>query len=49
VAVGSNSKNDIMGHIKAKTHLETLGFSETDKKDPNHDKIQEWDIKTSKQ
>lgn len=31
-----------MGNIKAKTHLEKLGFSEADKKKPNHDKIQTW-------
>jgi hypothetical protein len=31
-----------MGNIKAKTHLEKLGFSDTDKKNPNHDNIQEW-------
>jgi hypothetical protein len=31
-----------MGQIKAKTHLEKLGFSETDKKQPKHDIIQKW-------
>ncbi len=31
-----------MGNIKAKTHLEKLGFSETDKKNPKHDTIQTW-------
>jgi hypothetical protein len=31
-----------MGNIKAKTHLEKLGFSEPDKKKPTHDKIQTW-------
>ncbi len=31
-----------MGNIKAKTHLEKLGFSETDKKNPKHDTIQKW-------
>ena len=31
-----------MGNVKAKTHLEKLGFSETDKKNPTHDKIQTW-------
>ena len=31
-----------MGNIKAKTHLEKLGFSETDKKKPTHDIIQTW-------
>lgn len=31
-----------MGTIKAKTHLEKLGFSETDKKKPKHDPIQIW-------
>ena len=31
-----------MGRIKAKTHLEKLGFSETDKKDSKHDVIQKW-------
>ena len=31
-----------MGRIKAKTHLEKLGFADSDKKDPAHDKIQEW-------
>ncbi|AQS93988.1 hypothetical protein BXQ17_07900 [Polaribacter sp. BM10] len=31
-----------MGRIKAKTHLEKLGFSEKDKKDSKHDIIQTW-------
>lgn len=31
-----------MGAIKAKTQLEKLGFSETDKKNPKHDTIQTW-------
>lgn len=31
-----------MGNIKAKTHLEKLGFSEPDKKKPTHDTIQTW-------
>jgi len=31
-----------MGSIKAKTHLQKLGFSDTDKKSPQHDKIQTW-------
>lgn len=31
-----------MGEIKAKTHLEKLGFSDSDKKDSNHDVIQKW-------
>jgi hypothetical protein len=31
-----------MGNIKAKTHLEKLGFSEKDKKDSKHDIIQTW-------
>lgn len=31
-----------MGRIKAKTHLEKLGFSEIDKKDSKHDIIQTW-------
>tara|TARA_R110002072_G_scaffold83545_3_gene189461 strand:- start:192 stop:686 length:495 start_codon:yes stop_codon:yes gene_type:complete len=31
-----------MGRIKAKTHLEKLGFSETDKKNSKHDIIQTW-------
>jgi hypothetical protein len=31
-----------MGRIKAKTHLEKLGFSETDKKNSKHDIIQIW-------
>lgn len=31
-----------MGKIKAKTHLEKLGFSEKDKKKPEHDIIQTW-------
>lgn len=31
-----------MGNIKAKTHLEKLGFSEKDKKNSQHDVIQEW-------
>ena len=31
-----------MGRIKAKTHLEKLGFSETDKKNSKHDIIQNW-------
>jgi len=31
-----------MGNLKLKTHLEKLGFSETDKKNPTHDKIQTW-------
>lgn len=31
-----------MGRIKANTHLEKLGFSETDKKDSKHDIIQKW-------
>ena len=32
----------IMGQIKAKTHLEKLGFSDGDKKDSKHDIIQKW-------
>ncbi len=31
-----------MGQIKAKTHLEKLGFSDSDKKDSKHDIIQKW-------
>ena len=31
-----------MGEIKAKTHLEKLGFSDGDKKDSKHDVIQKW-------
>lgn len=31
-----------MGKIKAKTHLEKLGFADTDKKKADHDKIQTW-------
>ncbi len=31
-----------MGHIKAKTHLQKLGFSDKDKKSPDHDRIQTW-------
>lgn len=31
-----------MGRIKAKTHLQKLGFSERDKKNSNHDVIQKW-------
>ena len=31
-----------MGEIKAKTHLEKLGFSDSDKKDSKHDVIQKW-------
>jgi len=31
-----------MGNIKAKTHLEKLGFSDTDKKKLSHDAIQTW-------
>ena len=31
-----------MGQIKAKTHLEKLGFSDKDKKDSKHDVIQKW-------
>jgi virulence-associated protein VapD len=31
-----------MGEIKAKTHLEKLGFNDSDKKSPNHDAIQKW-------
>jgi hypothetical protein len=38
-----------MGTIKAKTHLEKLGFSETDKKKPKHDPIQTWVYENIKQ
>lgn len=38
-----------MGNIKAKTHLEKLGFSETDKKNPKHDTIQTWVYENIKQ
>lgn len=38
-----------MGNIKAKTHLEKLGFSETDKKSPKHDAIQTWVYENIKQ
>lgn len=31
-----------MGEIKAKTHLEKLGFSDSDKKKSKHDIIQKW-------
>lgn len=31
-----------MGNIKAKTHLQKLGFADTDKKKPTHDIIQTW-------
>ena len=31
-----------MGNIKAKTHLQKLGFADSDKKKPTHDKIQTW-------
>lgn len=31
-----------MGEIKAKTHIEKLGFSDSDKKKSKHDKIQTW-------
>lgn len=31
-----------MGNIKAKTHLEKLGFADSDKKKNDHDKIQTW-------
>jgi hypothetical protein len=31
-----------MGNIKAKTHLEKLGFMDPDKKNPIHQKIQTW-------
>jgi hypothetical protein len=31
-----------MGNIKAKTHLQKLGFSDKDKKNSKHDVIQKW-------
>lgn len=31
-----------MGQVKAKTHLEKLGFSDSDKKESKHDLIQKW-------
>lgn len=31
-----------MGNIKAKTHLQKLGFADNDKKKPTHDIIQTW-------
>jgi len=31
-----------MGNIKAKTHLQKLGFADSDKKKPTHDTIQTW-------
>ncbi|MEQ8625513.1 MAG: hypothetical protein RJQ00_00390 [Vicingaceae bacterium] len=31
-----------MGHIKAKTHLEKLGFKDSDKMNADHDTIQIW-------
>lgn len=40
--VGHTFEKIIMGRIKAKSHLEKLGFSETDKKDSKHDIIQTW-------
>lgn len=38
-----------MGRIKAKTHLEKLGFSESDKKGSKHDIIQTWTYENIKE